>query len=193
MLKRISLMAIASLFMVSFILVAQEVRRFGGESPRMSTRIAYFGLNTSEGQLVIDYGQPEWKPEYEAEFDKLTKGKRWRLGNDFWTNLDTQLDLVISGTEVESGYYYLVLERSETDQWQLILLDSKQIQAKKMDAFMAEQTKGGLRAPLTWEETGESVQKLEITLIPDQNDLTKAKLEIRWGKHKLSAPIEVSI
>jgi hypothetical protein len=102
------------------------------------------------------------------------------------------LDLVIGGTEVRSGYYYLVLERSQKDQWHLVLLDPKKIRAKKMDASMAEQTTGGLEAPLTWERNEDSLQKLEITLIPDESDLKKARLVIRWGKHRLSAPIEVS-
>jgi hypothetical protein len=189
--KRTSLVGVSFFAVVFSIVQAQDVRRFGGESPRMNTRIAYFGLNSSEGQLAIDYGQPAWKPEYETQFDELTKGKRWRFGNNFWTTLDTHLDLVIAGTEVPSGYYYLVLERSDEDVWQLILLDPKAIQAKKMDASMAEQTTGGLEAPLAWEKTEDSVQKLEITLIPDEDDLKKARLEIRWGEHRLSTPIEV--
>jgi hypothetical protein len=191
MLRRTTFVGVTSFLVVSSLVQAQEVRRFGGEFPRMSTRIAYFGPNSSEGQLAIDYGQPEWKPEYETQFDELTKGKRWRLGNNFWTTLDAHLDLVIAGTEVEAGYYYLVLKRSEADEWHLVLLDPKEIQAKKMDAFMAEQTTGGIEAPLTWERLEGSAQKLEITLLPDENDLKKARLEIRWGMHKLSAPIEV--
>jgi hypothetical protein len=178
---------------VSPVLLAQQIQRFGGEAERGSTRIAYFGQNTSEGQFVIDYGRPEWKADYDAKFDELTKGKRWRFGNNFWTTLDTHLDLTIAGAQVARGYYYLVLERTEGDDWYLVLLDPKQIQAKKLDAFMAEQTRGGIRAPLKWEKVEQVTPKLTVNLIPTEDDLTKASLEILWGTHKLTAPIDVTI
>lgn len=172
---------------------AQEVRRFGGEAPRMCTRIAYFGINTSEGQLAIDYGQPEWKAEYEAQFDELTKGKRWRFGTNFWTTLDTHLDLTIAGVQVPFGYYYLVLERSEADDWYLVLLDPQKVQAKKLDASQAERTTGGIKAPLAWERIDETEEKLTIRLSPVDGELQKATVTIRWGRHSLSAPIDVSL
>jgi len=193
MLKPIAFVGVASCLLVSSLAVAQEMRRLGGEAPRVSTRMAYFGPNTSEGQFAIDYGQPEWKAEYETQFEVLTKGKRWRLGNNFWTTLDTHLDLSIGGTEVKAGYYYLVLARSEADEWHLVLLDPRKIQEKKLVASMANETTGGLEAPLKWEKIEETAQKLEVKLIPDEANLEKTTLEIRWGKHKRTTPIEVSL
>ncbi len=174
-------------------ILAQEVQRFGGETPRVSTRIAYFGKNSSAGQLAIDYGQPEWKAEYKTQFDELTRGKRWRFGNNFWTTLDTHLDLTIAGTNVPAGYYYLVLERSESDDWSLILLEPKTIQAKKLDAFQAAETSGGISVPLKWEQTENTTEKLTIELAPVERELEKATLTIWWGKHKLTADIDVSL
>jgi hypothetical protein len=184
---------IVSLVWSSALVGAQEVQRFGGETPRMSTRIAFFGQNSSEGQLAIAYGQPEWKAEYEMQFDTLTKGKRWRLGNDFWTTLDTHLDLTMDGVEVASGYYYLVLERSENDDWFLVLLDPKEARSKKLDAFMVDQTTGGIKVPLKWEKTESTTEKLIIKLLPDPDDIAKASLSISWGPHKLETAIDVSL
>ncbi|MFQ5791719.1 MAG: DUF2911 domain-containing protein [Acidobacteriota bacterium] len=110
--------------------------------------MAYFGENSSAGQFAIDYGQPAWQSDYETKFDELTKGKRWRFGNNFWSTLDTQLDLSIAGTPVSPGHYYLVLERSNDDQWYRVLLDAKDIRRKKLHAFLAGQTTGGTKAPL---------------------------------------------
>jgi hypothetical protein len=151
--------------------------------------MAYVG--SDGGQFAIDYGQPAWKAEYETQFDAFTKGKRWRFGNNFWTTLDTHLDLSIAGTAVKAGYYYLVLERSESDEWHLILLDPETMREKRMYASMADQTTGGLEAALKWERTEETAQKLEVRFIPHETDLEKTTLEIRWGKHRLTTLIEV--
>jgi hypothetical protein len=191
--KQMIWMGIASFAWVSALVGAQEIQRFGGETPRVSTRIAFFGQNSSEGQLAIAYGQPEWKSEYETEFDTLTKGKRWRFGNNFWTTLDTHLDLTMAGVEIAAGYYYLVLERSENDDWFLILLDPKQVRSKKLDAFMVDQTAGGIKVPLSWKKIESSTDKLTIKLIPDDEDITAATLDIRWGPHQLTAEIKVTL
>lgn len=193
MLRRSALIASMLSGTISALIYAQEIQRFGGESQRVSTRIAYFGKNSSAGQLAVEYGQPEWKAEYEAEFETLTRGKRWRFGNNFWTTLDTHLDLTIAGTAVPTGYYYLVLERSEGDDWSLVFLDPKTIRSKKLDAFQAGQTTGGISVPLTWEKTESITEKLTIELAPVERELEKATLSIRWGKHKLTANIDVSL
>ena len=192
MLKSVTLAGVASCLVMFSPVFAQDTRRLGGDSPRVSTRMAYVGSD-SGGQFAIDYGQPEWKAEYEAQFEALTKGKRWRLGNNFWTTLDTHLDLYIGGIPVKAGYYYLVLERSESDEWRLILLDPKIAREKRLFASMANQTSGGLEAPLKWEQVEETASKLEVRLIPDETDLNKTMLEIRWGKHKLTTSIEVNL
>jgi hypothetical protein len=180
--------------------LAQEggLEAFGGEAQRVSTSIAYFAQPSenefvSAGGVAINYGQPEWKAEYEEQFDELTKGKRWRFGNNFWTTLDTNLPLTIAGTEVAPGYYYLVLERSNEDQWSLVLLDPKPIQAKKLDASGAEDTSGGVSAPLTPAESAEPAVKLTVKLVRNEENIKKATLEIQWGTRKLTAPIEVGV
>ena len=44
--------------------------------------------------LSVDYGQPPWKQQYaDAIGSEKSVGKRWRFGADFWTTLDTNVDL----------------------------------------------------------------------------------------------------
>lgn len=191
--KQMAWTGIASFMWISALVGAQEIQRFGGETPRMSTRIAFFGQNSSEGQIAIAYGQPEWKAEYETQFETLTKGKRWRFGNNFWTTLDSHLDLTMAGVDVASGYYYLVVERTEDDDWFLVLLDPKEARSKKLDAFMVDQTTGGIKVPLNWEKTESSTDILTIKLIPDEGDITAATLDIRWGPHQLTTAIKVTL
>ncbi len=173
-------------------LQGNQMTVFDGDAPRMTTRIAYFSQTGSPGQFSIDYGQPEWKAEYEKMF-AMTKGKRIRFGKDFWTTLDTNVGLTIGGKEVAAGYYYLALDHSSDDKWSLILLDAKAIQAEKSDAFLTDRTKGGSLIPLTYESGNTMVEKLTVKLQKADLDQKKAKLVITWGNHKLTAPIVVNI
>ena len=150
-------MAVAGLVLSSPLLLAQDAKfqaGFDGHSERGSASIAYFNQPSedefnAEGGFVITYGRPEWKAEYDEQFDELTKGKRWRFGNNSWTTLDTNLPLKIAGAEVAPGYYYVVLERGQGDDWSLVLLDPQPLRKKKIVAFAAEETTGGIKAPLT--------------------------------------------
>jgi hypothetical protein len=172
----------------------RQMEAYGGESQRVSTRILYFSETdppSSPGAIAINYGQPQWKSEYEEKFDELTKGKRWRFGNNFWTSLDTNVAMTMAGTEIGPGQYYLALERSPEDQWYLLLFDPVPIRAKKLDAFFIDEAPGGMEVPLEWKRKEESADRLMVKLIPDEGDLKKASLEIQWGKHMLMAPIEV--
>ena len=193
-------LAIAGLAFYTPQLLAQDAKfeAFDGDSDRGSASIAYFSQPSedefnAEGGFVITYGRPEWRAEYDAQFDELTKGKRWRFGNNSWTTLDTNVSLKIAGAKVAPGYYYLVLERGQGDDWSLVILDPKPLQKKKMDASGAEETSGGITAPLTASTVAEAATKLTVSLTKNDNDLTKASLDIQWGKRKLSAPIDVGV
>lgn len=173
-----------------------KVQAFAGDAARLSTRILYIADTTppsSPGQIVINYGQPQWKPEYEEDFDELTRGKRWRFGNNAWTFLDSNLPFAISGAEISPGHYYLVLERSPSDAWYLVLLDPDAVRARKLDAFFVEETAEGIRAPLGWKRTEETTEQLSVKLVPVEGNLKKAQLEIRWGHHMLTGPIEMGL
>jgi hypothetical protein len=62
-----------------------------------------------------------------------------------------------------------------------------------MDASGAEDTTGGIKAPLALSMAAEAATKLSVNLTKNKNDLTKASLDIQWGKRKLSAPIDVGV
>lgn len=175
---------------------SRNIQVYAATTDRMSTRILFFKEGTpptSPGQLVISYGQPKWKPEYAEEFDGLTRGKRWRFGNNDWTSMDTNLTLDIAGETVSPGHYYLLLERSQSDQWFLLLLDPTGVREKKLDAFYVDDAPEGARAPLEWTSTEDSTEQLVVQLVPLEGDSNRARLEIHWGNHRLTANVEMEL
>lgn len=168
---------------------------------RGSTRLIYFSKTPddrpwdySPGQVAIEYGQPVWKQAYAEQFDELTRNNRWRLGQNYWTNLDANFPLLLGSTRVEAGHYYLAVERSGEDgQWSLLLLDPRQTFARRMDAWHVnrKEVPQGIRASLKWEKAEEIADKLQIRFELDSEDQQKATLEIRFGPHRLTTPVKV--
>lgn len=107
--------------------------------------------------------------------------------------MDINVTIDIGGEEILPGHYYLLLERSQSDQWFLVLLDPAAVREKKLDAFYVDEAPQGVRAPLDWVRTEETTELLMVQLLPVEDDLNRARLEIRWGNHLLRAPIKVSL
>ncbi len=170
----------------------------GGFQERGSARVLYWDTkaNTAFGQFSIEYGRPVWKKEYDdkASFDKLTKGKTYRLGSNFWTALDTQLWVKISGKDVAPGYYYLGLARSaEGDRWNLVFIDSSKTRNMHLDAYQIERAPVLFQIPMTIEPAGDIAEKLTITLSYTKEKPKDVTLRISWGKLRLAAPVEVKV
>jgi hypothetical protein len=167
----------------------QDVQTYAQTVARQCTRIAYFGTSGSPGQLNIQYGQPAWKGEYDHQLEQL-RGQRIRFGKDFWTTLDTNVDLTIGGTAVPAGYYYLALGRTPGGDWALVLYDPVELRRERADAFVTPRyAVGGIEAPLVHGTLqGERADRLVIELQP-LRELGLAKLVIRWGRHELTAPV----
>jgi len=170
----------------------------GTTNDRASARVLYWNLKAkaAAGQIAINYGCPVWKKDYEnpAKFDEMTKGKVWRLGNNFWTTLVTDLPLAISGKPVAPGPYYLGLSRStDGSQWSLAFIDPAGARQAHLDAFDIRKAKVDFLAPMTTEKAGELAEKLTITLTHPKDDIKNVTLKIVWGNLALSAPIKVEL
>jgi tetratricopeptide (TPR) repeat protein len=163
-------------------------------TPRASARLAYFGQRAVP-QAMIDYGQPPWKPEYER---MIGAGqyiqKRWRLGQDFWTHLDSSVDLSLGGVDVNAGYYYLVVMEKAADQFVLTLLDPAVVHERKLDAFGVSRYDGpGLDVPLSHDHVAKSADRLEIEWVANGDSGSKGDLVIRFGPHELRTPYELHL
>jgi len=202
---RLALVGSLLLLCVASALRAQEnkprpkIIAFGSDSPeRGTTRVGYWNneKNMGAGQFAIDYGRPVWRKEYEdtANFDKVTKGKVYRLGSNFWTTLDTDMPLTVAGKTIPAGLWYLGLHRSaDGATWSLVFIDPAQARAAHVDASEIERAPVAHKAPMTVEQSAESKEKLTIDLVFQKTNIKDVTLRIAWGKMQLSAPIQVPI
>src|SRR5579864_8647484 len=170
----------------------------GTTNDRASARVLYWNLKAkaAAGQIAINYGCPVWTKDYEdpAKFDEMTKGKVWRLGNNFWTSLVTDLPVTISGKSVAPGPYYLGLSRSaDGSQWSLAFIDPAGARQAHLDAFDIRKAKVDFLVPMTTEKPGELAEKLTITLTHPKDDIKSVTLKIAWGNLALSAPVKVDL
>lgn len=170
----------------------------GALQERGSARVLYWDTraDTAFGQFAIDYGRPAWKKAYEdpATFDRMTKGKVWRLGSNWWTVLDTQLPLKIAGREVGPGSYFLGLERGgDGATWSLVFIDPVKVRQARLDAFQIERAAVMFRIPTTVESPDSLAEKLTIVLSYPRENPRNVKMTISWGKLQVSAPIEVTV
>jgi len=170
----------------------------GGSPPdeRGSARLLYWNLDTDSaaGQFAINYGRPLWRKDYEdpSKFSAMTEGKVWRMGSNYWTTLDTQLPLEISGERVEPGFYYLGLYRSpEGAQWSLALIDPVPVRAARTDAFEVAKAPILFKIPVTAAHSATPAERLTITLTHPKAEIRNATLNIAWVGWLLTAPVKV--
>jgi hypothetical protein len=196
--------ALAALVLLSLIPAhAQQskptiVAEGGQPDDRASARVLYWNMakHGAAGQFAIDYGRPAWKSVYDdpVKFDKMTKGKTWRMGSNFWTALDTCLPLKISGKDVPVGYYYLGLHRSEDgSNWSLAFIDPASVRAAHIDAFDIEKAPIAFEVPMSTAKAATKSEKLTIELSYPKDNMHRVTLKVAWGTLALTAPIEVTV
>ncbi|HEV2495958.1 MAG TPA: DUF2911 domain-containing protein [Terriglobia bacterium] len=200
---KIRLMLIGSMVLLALSATAQEKKKGiaaegGDPDDRASARVLYWDqdANTAAGQFAIDYGRPVWKPVYEdrAQFDKMTDGKVWRMGSNFWTTLVTDVPLEISGKRVAPGIYYLGLKRSaDGANWSLAFIDPVAVRKARIDAFDIRKVAVRFDAPMTEAKSETKADKLTITLSYPKEDIKNVTLRVAWGTLVLTAPVKVSL
>ena len=112
---------------------------------------------------------------------------------EWHTVLDTNLPIQVGESKLAPRDYYLALERTGKDAYSLVFLDPREIRAQRLDAFLVHQTKGGIVVPLTHSKGDEVAAKLAITLELEEGSKTKGTFTIRFGPHRLSAPLLIAM
>lgn len=181
--------------LASSISLSAQVQVFDGQpEARSLSRIFYYSQDggfTPKGQIFMGHGVPMWNEKHDAELAgmlaaKSEKPMRWRFGSGAWTTLDSNVDLEFGDVKVPAGHYYAVLELTTDKKIHLVLLDPAKLRAKKMDAFQAAQTTGGIHIPLEWTKGEQSVEKFAIALKADKAKPAKFSITVRWGKQILT-------
>ena len=166
-----------------------SVRVFATNTSRGSARLFYWDGDASPGQVRIDYGRPAWQEKFAAQqAETKFTGRRWRLGQNFWTTLDTNVPLELGGVAVPAGYYYLTLEKKGDEQFTLALNDPAAVRKYKLDAFQAHMTRGGIEIPLEFEKVEENAGSLTIGLGKKTGKTSHFALSIHFGPYRLTAP-----
>lgn len=163
---------------------------FSTETDRKSARLVlYGGLDTL--RVVIDHGMVPWRDGYgralrDAEFD----GRRWRLGANDWTTLDTNVGLSLGDLDVPAGEYGLTLRR-ENERLLLELHDMKDMRARRIDPYYCQALEApALVTELDLEELEEPAKNLAISIAPKKpNDGHVCELRIDFGPHRLTTPL----
>jgi len=201
MVKRAAL--VASVVLITLSAWAQQskpviVAEGGQPDDRASARVLYWNtkVNAAAGQFAINYGRPVWKSVYEdpTKFDAMTKGKVWRMGSNFWTDLETTMLLKVAGRAVPAGHYYLGLRRS-TDgaSWSLAFIDPAKVRAAHLDAFEIQKAAVEFEAPMTAAQNQAKAEKLTVTLSYPETKIRNVTLLLTWGNLALTAPIEAVV
>jgi hypothetical protein len=157
---------------------------------RACIRVVLFSNTGAAGSYAIDCGRPEWKGEYEQQFDELTIGKRFRFGKDHWSRLDTNCGLSIGGKEVKAGDYYLALERNKKGEYFLVLLAQDDVRKSRLDPFQSAQVKGGQLIPLDHASAETPAPRLDVQLEQEGKNDRVHRLTITFGPHRLTATIQ---
>jgi tetratricopeptide (TPR) repeat protein len=159
---------------------------------RKNVRVAWFSGKGSPGQLAFDFTPVPWNSQYE---EGLAAGKfkntKWRLGSDFWTRLDTSLDMQFGSVSVPAGYYYLTLEQRDGDNYVLAFHDAAAVKKQKLDAFMAAKLQGGIEVPMTHKAIDDIAKNLDIAAEMKPGSKTDGVITIKFGGHALAAPFSV--
>jgi hypothetical protein len=163
------------------------------------TRILYWNpqKDAPVAAVSIDFGRPVWNRQLDipAAFDQLTRGKVWRLGNDYWTILDTNLPLTIAGRDIPVGLWYLGLHRSaDGATWSLAFINPVKARAGHMDGHWMDAVPVQFKVPLTVESTTAAMtEKLAITLSAQPDDMRNLTLRIAWGRLHLATPVRATL
>ncbi len=166
---------------------------------RGASRVGYWKRNVNEGlgEVVVDYGRPVWKEQYADQLDQLTRGRMWRMGDNYWTLLDTNLPIRVGGVEVSPGLYYLAIRRSaDGANWELAFVDPQKSRLRLLDSYDVGTRPAEIpvlfTAPLSFRETQQLTERLTILLTLEAGSQTTGKMELTWGKFALSTPLEIT-
>jgi hypothetical protein len=169
----------------------QELQAFPMNDDRKITGLFFWDGAGSPGSFAIAYGQPAWKAEYD-EMVASKKAAAVRLGKNYWTTLDTSVDLTIGGTKVPAGHYYLGILRDEKGTFHLMCMDSATVRAQRGAPHMTSQMKAKINAPLQHATVEDEADLLSIT-VDNGSKPTDGTLSIHWGKHQLTANVTADL
>lgn len=144
--------------------------------------------------VAISYTRAPWRAGYDAVLAPLQASNYTRLGNGWWTTLETIGPLELGGTKVEPGSYYLGLSVAADGAFTLLLFDSQRAMKARLlpatTALYTGEAKPDVRIPMAFtKDKAKDTTSLVIEMLADAKNPSRGTLVMRWGKHELSAPV----
>ena len=132
-------------------------------------------------KISIDYGRPSLKGR--DVFSMIPAGMVWRLGMNQATQITTDADLMVAGTEVKAGKYTLWAKKTSADSWLLAFHPKTGVWGEPAlkEGFIAE-------LPLKMEKASDSAEQLTIALADVKG---KANIKVHWGNAVLVGSLDV--
>lgn len=121
---------------------------------------------------VIDHGKVAWSAAVAEQAKAMAIGKRWRLGKDWATTLDTNVPLLLGGKKVAAGSWHLTLGRTK-DGWNLVLSPAEADHRARIDGFAADLARAVVEVPL------------QTTAAPAATNVLQVGFATSAGKHEL--------
>ena len=155
------------------------------------------GVEIGGGRISVEHGAPAWRSELDdpVAFDRATKGKFYRLGNNKWTAFDTNLTLELGERRVEPGIYYLAVERSTEGKWALAFVEPAAVHRKLIDswAFVPRPAEVPVlfTVPLEHRLVSERATELRIELGLAEDESSSGWIQIHWGPHVLKRDMKI--
>ncbi|MFM8301523.1 MAG: DUF2911 domain-containing protein [Gemmatimonadota bacterium] len=170
--------------------IAAQSNRLTAAASTRATAVVSLSAPRVQGQpaptpltIKVEYGQPHVRGRAGLPTELAKDGTIWRVGANAATTLTTEVDLTIGGAEVPKGAYslYAVREGGKT----LLIINKNTGQwGTEYDG-----SKDLARVPLTSRTAAESLESLQIALVPGPsapNTAARGVLSIAWGTLALS-------
>ena len=170
--------------------IAAQSNRLTAAASTRATAVVSLSAPRVQGQpaptpltIKVEYGQPHVRGRAGLPTELAKDGTVWRVGANAATTLTTEVDLTIGGAEVPKGAYslYAVREGGKT----LLIINKNTGQwGTEYDG-----SKDLARVPLTSRTAAESLESLQIALVPAPsapNTAARGVLSIAWGTLALS-------
>ncbi|MFK7740437.1 MAG: FKBP-type peptidyl-prolyl cis-trans isomerase [Planctomycetota bacterium] len=163
---------------------------------RVSTRLGWIAGYARSVELRIDYGVPQWRESYEAEFTKKSP-RLFRLGSGGWATMHLGAELLVGKRKLPAGIYYLALHRSEQAKWSLAVLEPARLLRQGVLPGAVAGVKPALLVPLQPHEAVRPEPNLALALRAgaevNGERPSPATLSIRWGPHELRAQLAIHL
>lgn len=174
------------LLLLSSALPAQYFLSVGSE-PRQSARATWLG-RAGEQSVAIDYGQPLWRPAYEAAVVQLVASPML-LGKGAPTTLRTDVDLAFGAQTLPRGRWYVGARRNERQEWSLALFAADKVDASGRGNNAVLAGEPDLRVPMQFSRVAEVADRFEITLRDDKRTPRSLSLGIAFGPFRLATEV----